>query len=383
MRTTLLALSSLMLAACAAQPRIDHGKALLQDRLFVLPETLPEARQGNALSPAMQAFIDQGAGSGSRRNSRIDWLSDVLTRDGELALRYDASATRSAAQAFDAKAGNCLSLALMVGAFANKLDIPFHYQLVYVNDTWSRSGDLTLASTHVNVALGTESSGGRPPGEASRQRVIDFLPAEELLGQRAQEIRESTVLAMYMNNRAVELMVQARIDEAYAWVRGAILEDPSFLSSYNTLGVIYRRHRNLPEAERAFRYALALEPENTSVMSNLAQTLADLGQSEESRRLTARLAQIDPTPPFYFFDRGIAAMQKGEYAVAKALFTREIRRAAYNHEFHFWLAMADLGLGEPDKARKHLGIALENSTNLREHALYAAKLDWLNRHGMN
>ena len=204
MRTTLLALSSLMLAACAAQPRIDQGAALLRDRLFVLPETLPEAGQGDALSPAMLAFIERGAAVRSSRDSRVDWLANVLTRDGELAVRYDASATRNAAQTFEAKAGNCLSLALMVGAFAKKLDIPFHYQLVYVTDTWSRSGELTLSSTHVNVALGTGSTSGRLPSETGPDE------SNKLLARRADIVDGIGDLTpvLYVEWRLLNLLVQ-------------------------------------------------------------------------------------------------------------------------------------------------------------------------------
>ena len=43
------------------------------------------------------------------------------------------------------------------------------------------------------------------------------------------------------------------------------------------------------------------------------------------------------------------------------------------------LAAAHLGLGENDDARKHLAIAMRNSTTRRDHDLYAAKLDRLNR----
>jgi len=51
-----------------------------------------------------------------------------------------------------------------------------------------------------------------------------------------------------------------------------------------------------------------------------------------------------------------------------------VDRAAYYHEFHYWLALADLGLGDTEGARKHMAIAIENSTTRRDHDLYSAKL---------
>jgi hypothetical protein len=62
------------------------------------------------------------------------------------------------------------------------------------------------------------------------------------------------------------------------------------------------------------------------------------------------------------------------------MFAKEVDRAAYYHEFQFWLALAYLGLGETEKARAHLAIAAENSTTRNDHDLYAAKLDRLRAH---
>ncbi|HQW38056.1 MAG TPA: hypothetical protein PLO00_05030, partial [Usitatibacteraceae bacterium] len=53
---------------------------------------------------------------------------------------------------------------------------------------------------------------------------------------------------------------------------------------------------------------------------------------------------------------------------------KEVDRAPYYHEFHFWLAVALANLGEPEGARRHLALAMENSTTRRDHDLYAAKL---------
>ena len=78
---------------------------------------------------------------------------------------------------------------------------------------------------------------------------------------------------------------------------------------------------------------------------------------------------------FSYFDRGMKAMRDGKYAVARDLFAKEVDRAPYYHEFHFWLANAYAGLGDVDRARRELALALEFSTTRHDHDLYAAKLD--------
>src|SRR5205823_304943 len=209
---------------------------------------------------------------------------------------------------------------------------------------------------------------------AADSMTIDFLPPADLRGARTWAIDEPTIVAMYMNNRAVESLTSGRVDDAYWWAREAVLQDPRFMSAYNTLGVVYQRHGNLAEAKRAFDFILEREPANTRAMSNLALVLHDQGNMAAALELTRKLERMEPNPPFGYFKRGLAAMQESDYKTAKEMFTKEVDRAAYYHEFHFWLALAYVGLGEMEPARKHMTIAVENSTTRKDHDLYAAKL---------
>ena len=73
-------------------------------------------------------------------------------------------------------------------------------------------------------------------------------------------------------------------------------------------------------------------------------------------------------------------MQRGDYVAARDLFAKEVARADYYHEFHFWLGLAHYRLGEMELARKELNLAMQNSTTRGDHDLYAAKLAWLRNH---
>jgi len=90
-----------------------------------------------------------------------------------------------------------------------------------------------------------------------------------------------------------------------------------------------------------------------------------------------RLAQIEPHPPFHFFNLGRAAMKRGEYRAARDWFAREVARSGDYHEFHHWLAIASFQLGDVEQANKHLSLAQESSANGTEKGRYAAKLAWL------
>jgi tetratricopeptide (TPR) repeat protein len=263
----------------------------------------------------------------------------------------------------------------MTAAFAKALGLSVEYHSAFVEPSWSRVGGMYFLSGHVNLTLGGKWIGARAAYATGELLTIDFLPAQELRGLRTWVIPEQTILAMYMNNRAAESLAGGRLNDAYWWARAALGQDPEFLSAYNTLGVIYLRHGDWPQAERVLGYILEREPANAQALSNLGLALERQGRLAESDVLYRKLAQIEPHPAFHFFERGLAAMRLGDFSTARDLFTKEIDRDTYYHEFHFWLGVANLRLGNIAEARKHLGLAVENSATRGERDLYAAKLD--------
>jgi Flp pilus assembly protein TadD len=369
---------SLLLAACAsAPPQAPQADTLFNDRLFAPPSTPISARDVFALSPEMHAYLTGDIARVVRTKGSQYGLFEALYDKGLLKLEYDAAMTRNASQAFAARSGNCLSLVIMTAAFAKEMGMPVRYQNVFVDETWSRSGDFYLSIGHVNLSLGRRLV---EYGPNDTTMTIDFLPPKDLRGLRTWPIDESTIIAMYMNNRAVESLTSGNVDDAYWYAREAVVQDRRFLTAFNTLGVVYQRHGNLPQAQVAFEYVLEREPGNTRSMSNLASVLFASGQTVAAEALMRKLAQIEPNPPFAYFKRGLAAMEKGDYRLAQQMFSKEVDRAAYYHEFQFWLALAYLGLGDTENARTHLAIAEENSTTRDDRDLYAAKLAHLNGH---
>ena len=366
------------LSGCAIVPVEPPPQRLFDDGLFAAPSEPIRADAIFALSDAKKRYVDVEIANHMRSKGPQRGLLEALYSKNQLMLEYDAVRTRNAAEAFEARTGNCLSLVIMTAAFAKHLELPVRYQSVYYESTWTRSGNLYFSSSHVNLALEYRATDARPGLDTERAWTVDFLPPEDLRGQRSRAITEATVVAMYMNNRAVEALARGQLDDAYGWAREAIRQSPAFLSAYNTLAVVYLRHGNLPQAAQMLRHVLEREPDNTVALSNLARVLGEQGQSAEAALLAQRLAKIEPYPPFHFFDLGMTALRAGNFASAREMFTKELKRAAYHHEFHFWLAVANLGLGDKSEARKHLILAKENSTTVDDKALYSAKLERIN-----
>src|SRR6202171_1908282 len=170
-------LLSLMLAGCATVPVTQWPEDLFRDLFFVATPERVSAKDVFALSDEMRRYLDEIAGL-LRAKGRQQGLFDALYSKGQLHLDYDAVMTRNASQTFAARAGNCLSLVIMTAAFAKEIGLPVRYQRVFVDDAWSRSGDMYFASSHVNLTLGIGHIGDRILDYESTPLTIDFLPQE-------------------------------------------------------------------------------------------------------------------------------------------------------------------------------------------------------------
>jgi Tfp pilus assembly protein PilF len=361
-------------AGCADVPVAGTGDVtpLFRDALFK-PQAEPiDSRSIFAVDASMRRFLARQIVPRARREDPRQALLDAL--HDNLRIDYDSEMTRTATQTFAAREGNCLSLVIMAAAMARQLGIPVTFQNVFDFDTWSRDAGFAILSQHVNLVLGPRPPNSRLfPGEATPM-VVDFLPPSQVAAAVSRPIPEQTVVAMYLNNRAAEIMVGGDVDRAYWFARAALQADPGFANAANTLGVIYLERKHPVPAERALRYALQREPDNVSALSNLSRLLATEGRTAEARALAERLARIQRHPPFYFYDRGVKAMQAGQFEEAARLFKKSLEQRPYDVPSHFQLAIAEAHLGDLRHAREQLEQAEKNSTTPESRAIYAAKL---------
>jgi tetratricopeptide (TPR) repeat protein len=376
----ILVAAGCLLAACAGpSPLVAGSESLLAGRLFAAPTEAIRTDDVFALSPAMHRYLSVDVADQIRTEGPQAGLMDALQQHTQLKLEYDSARTKNAAATFASRTGNCLSLVIMTAALAKELQLPINYQSAYLEESWSRTGDLLISSGHVNITVGRRLFDAKTHRDLNPM-TIDFLPPEEISGLRTRDVGEQTVLAMYANNRAAEALTDGRLDDAYAWAAESVHRDPSFAGAYNTLGVIYLRHGDLAEAARTFEHVLSADSKDTRVLANLAETYVRQGRSVDAAAIRERLAALEPYPPFYFFNLGMAAMQREDYRAARELFAREVARADNYHEFQFWLGVADWRLGDEAAARRHLTLAMGNSLTRNQHDLYAAKLAWLQGH---
>lgn len=365
---------------CANAPVVNQtaNVGIFHDDYFVPNADKFEPKSVFELSPAMQTYLRNSV-LNRQSNANAKALLSALYDVNRLQLEYDSTYTRTAKEAFDAKKGNCISLVIMTAAFAKEIGLTVTFQSVFTPENISRDETSMYYSDHVNLIIGAVTTEVITGSLNNPRLVVDFLTPDNTAGQRTWVITEKTILAMYMNNRAAESLREKKLNEAYWWAKSAIESDPNFVAAYNTLGIIYERHGNLAEAELVHRYVLAIEPANLAALSNLVRVFQKLGKSQEAAELQQRLRAIKPTPVFYYFDLGMAAMKAKDYALARDYFQQEISTAAYNPEFNFWLAGAYIGLNDRAKARKYLMIARDNAATSADKLRYEEQLKNLQR----
>jgi hypothetical protein len=227
-------LLSMLLAGCASlAPSPAPPAALFADARFAPPSEPIGAHDLFALSPAMRTYLNSSAFTSRLRTKGLQHgLVDALYSKSDLKLEYESTITRTASQTYAART-------------------PVRFQSVDVDNTWSRTAGLYLSSSHINVSLGERPADAPRGYHPQRLLVVDFIPRDEAARLRTRELEEDDIVALFLNNRAAEALVQGRRDDAYWWARAAVLARPGVASTLNTLGVIYQRHGEPALAERA------------------------------------------------------------------------------------------------------------------------------------
>lgn len=325
-RILLLLVVMLMLGACAAPqpanisppPLRNAGADIIVDDVEVLE-----------VSPAMEEFLDRYVLKYSNPQTRLELLTSAVTSSGVLGFDYDVTRTLTAAEAFETRSGNCIGFANLMIALAREAGLVANYQEVFRRPEWSDySDDTVLLVKHVNVVVETPRMiwvvdvSGIKIHPTSRRRIID----------------DSYAKALYLNNIAVDSLLQNDLPTAYAYMRRAIDADPSATDPWVNLGVIYGRNDQLDDAELAFNRALQIDPGERSAMSNLYEVYVEQKNFESAAEIESRVERYRKTNPYYLLKLSNEALEEEQYGKSISLLQRAIGRKEDDYILHFALA---------------------------------------------
>ena len=201
-RTSLLALLvAALLGACAGAPPVAE-----QSPLTRCSPTRASGRRPRRSRPtgSSRSATQCGATCGNdiahaaAHEGTQKGLIEALYQKSQLKLEYDARMTKTAAEAFATRSGNCLSLVIMTAALGKELRLPVYFQSAILDETWSRTGSLLFASGHVNMTLGQRRPRRRtqPRPEVDDDRLpaagrnARHAHARHRRGDRRRDVRE-------------------------------------------------------------------------------------------------------------------------------------------------------------------------------------------------
>ena len=341
-RLMILFTGVLVLGACVSlppqdvtpPPLINAGPAVQVDDVDVL-----------AVSPAMEAFLDRYVLKYKNPQTRLELLTMAITRSGVLGFDYDERYTMTASEAFEARTGNCVAFSNLMVALARRAGLEASYQEVFLSPEWSDyQDDTVLLYKHVNVVVETRN----------KSWLVDVSGVKIRQSDHRRLVEDSYAKALYLNNIAVEALLENDLPRAFAYVNKAIETDRTVIDPWVNLGVIYGRNEQLEDAAFALRQALRIDPGDLSSTSNLYEVYIEQQNFEAAAALETRVERYRRKNPYYLLRLSNEALVQQQYADSISLLQKAIRKKDDDHKLYFALAKTQYLSGEVVKAQSSL-----------------------------
>ncbi len=110
-----------------------------------------------------------------------------------------------------------------------------------------------------------------------------FTDESKLEGKRLASPKDKIGIFNALS-KAREMGMSGRADEAIPLIQGIIRQDPDIVDAYFALGNIYFRERKYEEAIREFQLALALKPDDSFSVMNIANCYVGLRRPDAAER---------------------------------------------------------------------------------------------------
>lgn len=348
--------------------------AAATDRV-IWPEDLVATSDILEVTPEMKQYLQQYVPSGMSDDGKIRQLIMSVTGRDRFQLVYDDK-TRTAAETFTDRHGNCLSFTNLFIAMAREVGLNAYYQEIEIPPDWSSAGEALLISKHINVFVDMAQYTDRVVD--FNTQVVHFFVHDLEPNYHRQVVSDERGRAHFFNNVGVEhLLLGADNRAAFANLRESILADPTFSPAWISLGILYRREGLPAYAEAAYLQALEVNPDSLVAMSNLAS----LYQLEEKKELAEAYRQQVKTHrmrnPYYRYQVAREDFVNGDYQSAVDHLKYAVRRRPDESEFHALLSQSYLMIGDRSAAQKSMQKAQETARDEKDQQRYRYKLELL------
>ncbi|RVU34443.1 hypothetical protein EOE67_15475 [Rheinheimera riviphila] len=273
--------------------------------------------------------------------------------------------------------GNCISLALLVTALAQVVDIEVGYRASYAEPVLDFSANIVLSSAHVRSYL-FEQSQPKEEGMMLLQRSaigVDYFPGR--LDRLGAMLENRHFEAMIYNNLAADALLAGDLDQAYWLSKAALWLDPYYSASINLIAILYRRKGDLLAAQQWYEFGMRYSSQPVTLASNYLVLAAQMKDQSLIDKLNKQLRRVDDDNPYVWFYLAYQAEQDHKAADAVFYYEKLLKKVPYLHKANLALAKLQFQLGQPESARRALHEALQYSYDPANRQMYQAKLQAL------
>jgi tetratricopeptide (TPR) repeat protein len=165
----------------------------------------------------------------------------------------------------------------------------------------STAGRLNEALSEFKKVLALDDDGSVPPRDSYREIGVVYFRLglfDEAILAWQKGLQYAPYDAGLLNNLAIALMKQKRLDEAIVHAETAARSNASMPEPFNTLGEIYLTRGQSRKAAESFKKYLYLRPEDSRGYWNAALALREAGDLEAALQYATQFLARERDPRF-------------------------------------------------------------------------------------
>ena len=306
------------------------------------------------LEPALVAELKAHKLTSTSVERRVRFLISTVLESKNQPFSYRVGRSTVAAETWESRRGDCLSLTVLTYAIARELGLKATMQEVPVPTTFDRRGGIDYLVGHVNLFIDHAVANELNLSQAfGRGVIIDFEPTigSSRLGV---ELTESMMLARYLNNLGAEALSRVDRKQAYAHFKAAMVADPMFWPAQTNMAGLYRSAGYDLAAENMLLWVASHAGSPDTALRGLQHMMAAQGRTAEAANYQAQLSARQALDPYHWIAMGLAQYRAQDYRGAIDALERAQSLTTGFVEIHRYLALAYWHNGQANKAKAQL-----------------------------
>ena len=298
------------------------------------------------VSDSMREFLDEQIGESRIASVRFRRMFSGLAEGGYFTSSYAANTTRTAAETFQNRSGNCLSYTNMFVALSRAAGLDAAFQVVEVPPSWDADSGYLIRYTHINVVV-KGFVFDTSYGEDFSVDFNDVLPDPDY---PRHEISDDEATSLFYANRSVSLMRAGDLRPAFANLKKAIELTPDNADLWINLGAFYAKQNAFEQAVQAYQAALYYDPYSRGAASGLGRAHSLIGNTEESEYYLDQVRRYRERNPYFHYAVAQAEFEKANYDGALSSINAALDLKYRSGRFHFLKGLTEHKLGDQDAA---------------------------------